>query len=88
MVKITLTDEQFKEVKKELIEDFRYNVKDYIGEFIDEEFDLHDVVIEQIENRLEENIIYDNLDKIIDDVDKDKLIKMVTDKLMEKLSSW
>ena len=88
MVKITLTDEQFKEVKKELIEDFRYNVKDYIGEFIDEEFDLHDVVIEQIENRLEENVIYDNLDKIMDDVDKDKLIKMVTDKLMEKLSSW
>ena len=88
MVKITLTDEQFKEVKKELIEDFRYNVKDYIGEFIDEEFDLHDVVIEQIESKLEENIIYDNLDKIIDDVDKDKLIKMVTDKLMEKLSSW
>ena len=88
MVKITLTDEQFKEVKKELIEDFRYNVKDYIGEFIDEEFDLHDVVIEQIENRLEENVIYDNLDKIIDDVDKDKLIKMVTDKLMERLSGW
>ena len=88
MVKITLTDEQFKEVKKELIEEFRYNVKDYIGEFIDEEFDLHDVVIEQIENRLEENVIYDNLDKIISDIDKDKLIKMVTDKLMKRLSGW
>ena len=82
MVKITLTNEQFKEVKNELIEDFRYNVKDYISEFIDEEFNLHELVIEQIESKLEENMIYDNLDNIISDIDKDKLIKMVADKLI------
>ena len=88
MVKITLTDEQFKEVKKELIEDFRCNVKEYIGEFIDEEFDLYEVVMEQIEAKLEENIIYDNLDKIISKADKGKITELVSNQLMEKLTGW
>lgn len=85
---ITLTDEQFKEIKGELISELKENYKTFLTEILENEYDIYDEIVKAVESKLEEGIIYENLDKIIDKLDKKVVIDAITNSLMEKLSRW
>ncbi|WP_342532670.1 hypothetical protein MHB40_14535 [Lysinibacillus sp. FSL K6-0057] len=85
---ITLTDEQFKEIKEELISELKGNYKTFLTEILENEYDIYDEITNTIESKLEEGIIYENLDKILDKLDKQTVINSITNSLMEKLTRW
>lgn len=88
MVKITLTDEQFKEVKDDLIKDLKFDVKGIVKDFIENEYDIYDEITNHIQEKLEDEFIHDNLDKIFSKVDKEQLSKVISNAIMNKLTGW
>lgn len=85
---ITLTDAQFKEIKEELISELKGNYKTFLTEILEKEYDIYDEITNTIESKLEEGIIYESLDKILDKLDKQRVIDSITNSLMEKLTRW
>jgi len=84
---ITLTDGQFKEIKGELISELKGTFKTLLIEILESEYDVYEEIVNGVESKLDEGIIYENLDKIIDKLDKESVINSITNSLMEKLTN-
>lgn len=84
---IQLTNEQFQDVKVKLVNEIKKDFKNTLTEILEDEFDIYEEVSEHIHKLLQDEMLANNMDKIVEKIDKEQLVKLVAELLMDKLDN-
>lgn len=84
---IQLTNEQFQDVKVKLVNEIKKDFKNTLTEILEDEFDIYEEVSEHIHKLLQDELLANNMDKIVEKIDKEQLVKLVAELLIDKLDN-